>query len=251
MASQETQGKVKKLQGRVKEAAYEIDFVPSDRAGVYAAAMRRNVLSYQHIDPTLIGNEQRTVVSELSGRGNVLDKAAEFGVSVDSAEALAVLEQIKLLEAEGFAFEASEASMSLLMRRMKPDYKAPFELIDFTTWITHRSGLGMVSDASVKITIDGEQIHTASDGNGPVNALSFALRKALFTKYPQLQTVHLTDYKVRILDGENGTGARVRVLIDFIDAERQWSTVGASTNIIEASYHALADSYEYALLNGN
>ncbi|MCO5185211.1 MAG: citramalate synthase [Anaerolineae bacterium] len=232
-------------------APYVGDSAFAHKGGIHVAAMRRNVLSYQHIDPTLIGNQQRTVVSELSGRGNVLDKAAEFGVDVDSAEARAILDQIKQLEAEGFAFEASEASMALLMRRMKPDYKPPFELIDFTTWITHRSGLGMVSDASVKIRIDGEQIHTASDGNGPVNALSYALRKALFTKYPQLQTVHLSDYKVRILDGENGTGARVRVLIDFIDGERRWSTVGASTNIIEASYHALADSYEYALLNGN
>lgn len=222
------------------------------KGGIHVAAMRKNALSYQHIDPALVGNKQRTVISELSGRGNVLDKAAEFGVDVDSHEAQAILQQIKELENEGFAFEAGEASMSLLLRRMKAGYKRPFEMLDFTTWISVRNGVPMVSDASVKIRIDGEVIHTASAGNGPVNALSLALRKALFTKYPQLQSIHLTDYKVRILDGENGTGARVRVLIDFVDQQddRRWSTVGASTNIIEASWHALVDSYEYALLNG-
>lgn len=223
------------------------------KGGIHVAAMRKNALSYQHVDPTLVGNTQRTVISELSGRGNVLDKAAEFGVDVDSDEARAVLQQIKELENEGFAFEAGEASMALLLRRMKTGYKRPFEMLDFTTWISVRDNMPMVSDASVKIKIDDEVIHTASDGNGPVNALSLALRKALFTKYPQLQSVHLMDYKVRILDGENGTGARVRVLIDFVDqqTDRRWSTVGASTNIIEASWHALVDSYEYALLNGN
>lgn len=221
------------------------------KGGIHVAAMRKNERSYQHIDPSLVGNDRRTVISELGGRGNVLDKAAEFGVNLNSDEARDILQQIKELENEGFAFEAGEASMSLLLRRMKPGYKRPFEMLDFTTWISVRQNVPMVSDASVKIKIDGEVIHTASAGNGPVNALSLALRKALFTKYPQLQTIHLTDYKVRILDGENGTGARVRVLIDFIDGERHWSTVGASTNIIEASWHALVDSYEYALLNGN
>ena len=218
------------------------------KGGIHVAAMRKNPLSYQHIDPTLVGNEQRTVISELSGRGNVLDKAAEFGVEVDSDEARAIVMQIKQLEAEGFSFEAGEASMSLLLRRLKPDYKAPFELIDFITWISHRVSDPIAADASVKIRIDGELFHTAAEGNGPVNALSLALRKALFPKFPQLESVHLTDYKVRILDGENGTSARVRVLIDFIDGNRTWSTVGASENIIEASWHALTDSYEYALV---
>jgi 2-isopropylmalate synthase len=218
------------------------------KGGIHVAAMRKNPLSYQHIDPTLVGNEQRTVISELSGRGNVLDKAAEFGLEVDSDEARAIVQQIKELEAEGFSFEAGEASMSLLLRRLKPDYKAPFEQVGFTTWISHMENGRMISDASVKIRIDGEVFHTAAEGNGPVNALSLALRKAFYDKFPQLQTVHLTDYKVRILDGANGTGARVRVLIDFIDGDRMWSTVGASENIIEASWRALTDSYEYALL---
>ena len=221
------------------------------KGGIHVAAMRKNPLSYQHINPILVGNEQRTVISELSGRGNVLDKAAEFGIEVDSDEARAIVLQIKQLEAEGFSFEAGEASMSLLLRRLKPDYKVPFETVGFTTWIGHREGDRMISDASVKIRIDGELFHTAAEGNGPVNALSLALRKAFFDKFPQLATVHLTDYKVRILDSENGTSARVRVLIDFIDGDRAWSTVGASENIIEASWRALTDSYEYALLNND
>ncbi len=221
------------------------------KGGIHVAAMRKNPLSYQHIDPPQVGNQQRTVISELSGRGNVLDKATEFGIEVDKEEARLALQEIKQLEAEGFAFEAGEASMSLLVRRLKSDYQPPFQLRDFTTWISHRHGIGIVADASVKVIIDGELIHTAAEGNGPVNALSLALRKALFTKYPQLETIHLTDYKVRILDGENGTEAKVRVLIDFIDEgnDNRWSTVGASPNIIEASWRALADSYEFALLN--
>ena len=180
----------------------------------------------------------------------MLDKAEEYGVDLDNETAVAALAEVKQLEAEGFAFEAAEASMALLLKRMQDDYEPVFELVDFTTWLSHRGDLGDISDASVKVRIDGEVVHTAAEGNGPVNALSLALRKALFAKYPQLETIHLTDYKVRILDGENGTGARVRVLIDFIDDgdESRWSTVGASTNIIEASWRALADSYEYALL---
>ncbi len=219
------------------------------KGGLHVAAMRKNKLSYQHIDPELVGNEQRTVISELSGRGNVLDKATEYGLDLDGEQARDVLNQIKQLEAEGFSFEAGEASMSLLVRRMSADYQAPFELVDFTSWISVRDGVS-VSDASVKVRVDGELLHTAAEGNGPVNALSLALRKALFEKYPQLSTVHLTDYKVRVLDGENGTEAQTRVLIDFINeaTDKRWSTVGASPNIIEASWRALADSYEYALL---
>lgn len=219
------------------------------KGGVHVAAMRKNGKSYQHIDPELVGNNQRTVISELSGRGNVLDKAAEFGLTVDTHEARAALEQIKRLEAQGFAFEAAEASMAILLRRMKADYVAPFELVDFTTLNINRDGK-RGAEASVKVQIDEELIHTASAGNGPVNALSLALRKALFTRWPHLSDVHLTDYKVRILDGENGTAAQVRVLIDFVnDADdSHWSTVGAHENIIEASWRALTDSYEYALM---
>lgn len=218
------------------------------KGGIHVDAMRKNEASYQHIDPTLVGNRKRTVVSELSGRGNVLDKAAEYGVDVNSDQAKAVLAQIKELEAQGFSFESAEASMSLMLRRLRPDYQPPFELLDFTVLVQHRQDRGMGADATVKVQIEGRVVHTAAEGNGPVNALDAALRKALLGAYPQLDCVRLSDYKVRILDSESATGAGVRVLIDSENGAHRWSTVGASTNIIEASWRALADSMEFALL---
>lgn len=220
------------------------------KGGIHVAAMRKNGLSYQHIDPGLIGNQQRTVISELSGRGNVLDKAAQYGVDTDSAQAREVLQQIKELEAQGFAFESAEASMSLMLHRMQPGYQAPFELLDFTVLVQHREEKGVSADATVKVRVGDQILHTAAEGNGPVNALDAALRKALLDVYPALAGVHLADYKVRILDSQNGTGATVRVLIDTEQGSRRWSTVGASTNILDASWQALYDSIEFALLNG-
>jgi 2-isopropylmalate synthase len=221
------------------------------KGGIHVAAIRRNEFSYQHIDPTLVGNQLRTVVSELSGRGNVLEKAAEYGVDVDNEQARQVLAQIKELEAQGFAFESAEASMSLMLRRMKPDYQPPFELLDFTVLVQHREARDICADATVKVRVGNQVLHTAAEGNGPVNALDAALRKALVNVYPSLADVRLADYKVRILDSDNGTGATVRVLIDTECGTNHWSTIGASTNIIEASWSALADSMEYALLNGH
>lgn len=221
------------------------------KGGIHVAAMRKNEASYQHIDPTLVGNQRRTVVSELSGRGNVLDKAAEYGIDVNSAQAQQVLQQIKSLEAQGFTFESAEASMSLMLRRLQPGYKPPFELQDFTVIVQNRRYEGMCADATVKVKVNNLVLHTAAEGNGPVNALDAALRKALVGAYPALADVRLADYKVRILGSEDGTSARVRVLIDTENGRSRWSTVGASTNIIEASWQALADSMEYALLNGN
>ncbi len=220
------------------------------KGGIHVAAMRKNEASYQHTDPTLVGNQRRTVVSELSGRGNVLDKAAEYGVDVNSAQARQVLEQIKNLEAQGFAFESAEASINLMLRRLQSDYQPPFELLDFKVLVHHGSAEEAVADATVKVRVGDQVVHTAAEGNGPVNALDVALRKALLGVYPELAAVRLTDYKVRILDSESATGAGVRVLIDSENGRERWSTVGASTNIIKASWRALADSMEYALLNG-
>jgi 2-isopropylmalate synthase len=218
------------------------------KGGIHVAAMRKNVLSYQHVDPVLIGNQQRTVVSELSGRGNVLDKAREYGVEVDTDEARAVLSQIKELENSGFAFESADASIALMMQRMKPDYVPPFELLDFTVLVQSREDRGIYADATVKVRVEGQDFHTAAEGNGPVNALDKALRKALAGSYPELNEIQLADYKVRILDGDQGTAAGIRVLIDSESGTRRWSTVGASANIIEASWRALADSMEFALM---
>ncbi len=218
------------------------------KGGIHVAAMRRNVNSYQHIDPTLVGNQMRTVVSELSGRGNLFSKAEELNLDVENGDAVSdVLEEIKALEARGFSFEAAEASVALMLHRQKPDYKPPFELIDFSATVENRQGRGVFAEATVKVCVEGEVFHTVADGNGPVNALDAALRKALLPVYPRLGEFQLADYKVRILDSDSGTAATTRVLIDTQNHHKRWSTVGASANIIEASWLALADSMEYGI----
>jgi 2-isopropylmalate synthase len=218
------------------------------KGGIHVAAMRRHGDSYQHIEPNLVGNKMRTVVSELSGRGNLFSKADEFGLQVESEAAVGeILQEIKALEARGFSFEAAEASVALMLHRQKPGYRPPFELIDFSATVEHRQGRGVFAEATVKVRVDGEVLHTAAEGNGPVNALDAALRKALLPVYPRLGEFQLADYKVRILDGNKGTAATTRVLIDTQNGHKRWSTVGASANIIEASWRALVDSIEYGL----
>jgi 2-isopropylmalate synthase len=219
------------------------------KGGTHVNAVVKYTMSYQHVDPADVGNETRVLVSELSGKDNIAVKREEFGLDgLSREEERAVLRQIKELESVGFAFESAEASVDLMLRRRRDDYEAPFELIDYTAIVEHRAGRGMFSEATVKVKVAGEVFHEVSDGNGPVNSLNLALRKAIQHIYPQLRKVHLTDYKVRILDSKSGTAALTRVLIDFTDGQRTWSTVGASTNIIEASWIALSDSVEYFLL---
>jgi len=214
------------------------------------AAMLKNEASYQHIDPDLVGNRWHSVISELSGRGNVVDKSRQLGMEINSEQSQEVLANIKALEAQGFTFESAEASVKMMLQRLQPDYQPPFELVDFTVVVEHRQGRGMLAEATVKVKVGERVLHTAAEGNGPVSALDAALRKALLDVYPYLAQVRLDDYKVRILDSELGTSAAVRVLIDTKNGTRRWSTVGASTNIIEASWRAMADSLEYALLEG-
>ena len=220
------------------------------KGGIHVAAMRRNGTSYQHIDPVQVGNESRVVVSELSGRGNVLSKAEEFGLAVDEtkADVTAVLRRIKELEAQGFHFESAEASIEMMLRRAAFDYKPLFEMIDFIVIVEERQGRGLLAEANVKLRIGDEVVHVAAEGNGPVNALDTALRKALAPSYPALNAFHLADYKVRILNGADGTAATTRVLIETANHVQRWSTVGASPNIIEASWLALCDSVEYGLV---
>jgi 2-isopropylmalate synthase len=215
------------------------------KGGVHVAAMRRNPTSYQHIDPALVGNVSRAVVSELSGRGNVLSKAEELGLVVDDAGAL--VREIKEGEARGLAFEAAEASVALMMRRRAADYRPPFKLVDYKVMVGQREGQATFAEATVQITVGDEVMHTAANGNGPVSALDAALRKALRPHHPEVDHIQLVDYKVRILDGRTGTQATTRVLVDSTDGTRRWSTMGASPNILEASWHALADSIEYGL----
>jgi 2-isopropylmalate synthase len=218
------------------------------KGGVHVAAMRRSAQSYQHIEPELVGNKMRVVVSDLSGRGNLLSKAEEHGVEVEGEEVVGVLNDIKELEARGFSFEAAEASVTMMLKRQEYGYKPPFELVDFFVNVEHRQGRGIFAEAMVKVRVRGELLHTAAEGNGPVNAMDNALRKALVSYYPQIANFHLSDYKVRILDSDHGTEAITRVLIDTRNSTSRWSTVGASTNIIEASWRALADSMEYGLM---
>jgi 2-isopropylmalate synthase len=218
------------------------------KGGIHVAAMRRSEESYQHVDPSLVGNRMRVVVSELSGRGNLLSKAEEHGVALGAGvDVGGVLDDIKSLEARGFSFEAGEASVAMMLKRQEPGHRAPFELVDFLVTVEHRSGRGLFAEAMVKVKVEGERLHTAAEGDGPVDALDNALRKALRGHYPRVDELHLSDYKVRILDGQNGTAATTRVLIDMQWCGRRWSTVGASANIIEASWIALVDAIEYGL----
>jgi 2-isopropylmalate synthase len=229
------------------------------KGGLHVSGIMKREDSYQHINPSLVGNQPNVVVSELSGKGNIVYKAKELGVTLQSKseQTRQILQQIKLLESRGFQYEGADASFELLLQRAQARYKPPFELIDFMVVIErHRrpsreDESELLSEATVKVKVGDKIMHTAAEGNGPVNALDRALRKALVEFYPDLTVVELTDYKVRILEESAGTGSQVRVLIESSDGKKQWRTVGSSTNIIEASWLALADSMEFWLLKRN
>ena len=220
------------------------------KGGVHVDAMAKCPRSYQHIEPELVGNRRRVVVSELSGGANVSEKAREFGVelSAKAERTRRVLDRIKELEHRGFQFEGADASVELIVRRSDAEYRAPFELAGFHVLIREKDADSMMSEAAVKVRIGNETFHTVAEGNGPVNALDLAVRRALQPSYPAIGDVELTDYKVRILDGDAGTAARIRVAITSSDGRRTWSTVGCGPNVIEASWIALADALEYALI---
>ncbi|MFC2066716.1 citramalate synthase [Chloroflexota bacterium] len=229
----------------------------SHKGGLHVSGMAKWGQSYQHIDPNKVGNKLRVLVSELSGRKNITQKVKELGLALPltTEEAQKLLQQVKLLESRGFQYEGAEASFELLVHRVKPDYKPPFELVDFMVVVEKRRRLStrksledMLSEAIVKVRVGTEIMHTAAEGNGPVNALDQALRKSLLQFYPSLAQVKLVDYKVRILEESIGTESQVRVLIESSDGVDEWRTVGSSTNIIEASWLALTDSLEYWLI---
>ncbi len=229
----------------------------SHKGGLHVSGLRKWSGSYQHIEPETVGNKQRMLISELSGRASIVHRARELGVDLPmkSAEAQELLDRVKMLESRGFQYENAEASFDLLVQRAKAGYEKPFELVDFMVIVEKRrrppamiNVEEMMSEAIIKVRVDDEVVHTAAEGNGPVNALDEALRKALLRFYPSLSTVKLIDYKVRILEGSTGTESQVRVIIESSDGIEQWRTVGSSTNIIEASWLALADSLEYWLL---
>src|SRR5947209_7650543 len=218
------------------------------KGGQHVAAVLRHKDAYQHIDPALVGNEARVLVSELSGRGNVLAKAREFGLELDRDDPQTrwLVNHLKELEHQGYSYEAADASFEMLVRRLQPGYVAPWTVADFTTQV-RKNGGSVHAEATVKVEVEGMLFHTAASGNGPVNALDAALRKAHGPRIQALDDVSLHDYKVRILNGDAGTAATTRVLVESGIGTRRWTTVGCSSNIIEASLLALVDSLEYVV----
>src|SRR5438067_2558905 len=219
------------------------------KGGIHVAAVAKLPESYQHIDPALVGNEMRVVVSELSGRQNVRLRAGDLGLGGGARDSDAeILRRVKQLEFQGHQFEGADGSFEMLVRRSAPDYRPPFELLGFTVIVEGRNGGETTAQAMVQLRVDGEVIHTAAEGAGPVNALDCAVRKALLPSYPELADVRLVDYKVRIVDQHLGTAARPRVVVESARGAERWSTMGCSENIIEASWQALRDGLELPLV---
>jgi 2-isopropylmalate synthase len=219
----------------------------SHKGGIHVAAVEKHPDSYEHISPESVGNRRSFVVSELSGRGNIRIRASELGLELNGAETQ-VLEKVKALESQGFQFENAEGTFELLILRAKDTYAPPFVVRDLMVVSEVRGENSQTVEAIVKVQIGDEVSHTVSEGDGPVDALDGALRKALIPHYPQLESVRLIDYKVRIIDPTEATAATTRVTIDATSPLGSWTTVGCSTNIIEASFQALADSYELMLV---
>jgi 2-isopropylmalate synthase len=219
------------------------------KGGMHSDAVMKRPETYEHIPPELVGNKRRILVSELAGRAAVVAKAAEFGIYLDkrSPEVAHIINEIKRREREGYEYESADASLELLIRRHLGLSRKFFELVNFTVVVTHRNGT-ITAEAKVKVRVGDEELITAAEGDGPVHALDIALRKALESFYPELKSVRLTDYKVRVVNSEAATGAKVRVLIESRDEAGVWTTIGVSSNIIEASLIALLDSLEYGLL---
>jgi len=219
------------------------------KGGIHVSALARDSRTYEHIPPEKVGNKRKILISDMSGKASISAKLKEFGITGEDKDNKEILKRIKELEAKGYQFEGAEASFELLVKRFRHDFVKPFDVVGFRLYIDEVGENDIVSEASVKVADrHGNIEHTASDGDGPVNALDGALRKALARFYPVLNTIRLTDYKVRVLDEKAATAATVRVLIRSTDGKDSWSTVGVSQNVIEASLLALVDSMEYAVI---
>ena len=219
------------------------------KGGMHIHAVQKATQTYEHIDPETVGNRRHLLVSELSGRAGIAQKAQELGIKLDKKhpETRQILEKIKKLEKDGYQFEAAEASFELLIKKATGKHRTFFDLAGFRVIVEKREGQA-VSEATIKVIVGDKEEHTAAEGTGPVDALDHALRKALEKFYPDLREMHLSDFKVRVLDAQSGTAAKTRVLIESSDATSTWRTVGVSENILEASWQALVDSIEYKLL---
>ena len=219
------------------------------KGGIHVNAILKNSATYEHIDPKKVGNMRRVLVSELAGTSNLFYKFQELNLKLnEQGKEQDILQKIKYMENKGYQFEAAEASFELLMRRMFNEYTEPFVLKNMRIMIEMKNDEPVYSEAVIKLNIKGNNVHTAAEGNGPVNAMDNALRKALIEIYPEVANMKLHDYKVRVLDEESATGAVVRVLIETSNGHISWTTVGVSANLIEASWHALADGMAYGLL---
>ncbi|MCB1256289.1 MAG: citramalate synthase [Microthrixaceae bacterium] len=226
------------------------------KGGLHTSAIDRvGGSTYEHIDPAMVGNATRVLVSDLGGRAGMSMKAREFGVELDSKASAELSEQLKELEAQGFVFEAADASLELLMRQATGWRQSYFDVEAYRVSAYHREDLGsgslgadLSTEATIKLWVDGERIASVGEGNGPVNALDEALRTALTAKYPELARIHLTDFKVRVIDSSADTGAVTRVLVDSSNGDQTWTTIGVSPNVIEASWMALVDSLVFGLL---
>ncbi|HEY5046162.1 MAG TPA: citramalate synthase [Solirubrobacteraceae bacterium] len=220
------------------------------KAGLHAAGVRADAQTFEHIDPAVVGNDRDLLVSELSGRGTVIEKAREAGIELDDAAAKRTVERVKSLEHEGFQFEAADGSFELLMRRESGDYEPLFQLESWRVTVEQRADGKVETEATIKILLGGERYVRTAEGNGPVNALDTALRDAIGEIHPHLRDIDLVNFKVRILDETRGTGAVTRVLIDASDGHDVWGSIGVSENVIAASWDALVDSLEYGMQSG-
>ena len=216
------------------------------KAGLHAAGIRADASTFEHVDPALVGNRRDLLVSELSGKGTIIDKAERAGVELDDATTARVLERIKKLEHDGYQFEAADASFELLLRKETGDYQPLFRLESWRVIVEQRADGKVETEATIKIWVDGERYVRVAEGNGPVHALDAALRAAITEAHPHLSDIVLTNFKVRILDETKGSDATIRVLIDATDGAETWGSIGVSTNLIGASWDALVDSLEYA-----
>jgi len=223
------------------------------KGGIHVSAIQKNPLAYEHIAPELVGNTQRVLVSDLAGRSNIEYKAEELGINLGDGKTLSreIVREIKRMEDDGYSFDAAEGSLSLLIKKTTGAFKEPFTLDCFNVMVTKTAHHPSRALATIKIAVGGEEELTVAEGNGPINALDYALRKALRGFYPQIDGMHLTDFKVRIVEGSEGTAAKVQVAIESQDEEDTWSTIGVSENVIEAGWLALVDSIQYKLSREN
>ncbi len=217
------------------------------KGGMHVHAVRKTASSYEHIDPTSVGNERRVLISELSGKSNIAEKLGEHGLESDPTLMARVLDRVQDLENEGYQFEAAEASFLLLVEKLSGQYRPRFERLGYRVTVENGPDGEPITEATVKLRIGDSVEHTVSEGDGPVNALDGALRKALSPHFPSLADMHLVDYKVRVINARAGTAARVRVVIESQDPSAVWGTIGVSENVIEASWLALVDAFEHKL----